>query len=1790
MSGSFPGLRGGLCVLLVFMMTAQGAPAFPPAPEPAAEAALPRAADDWPQFHYNAARSGATAFPAPAANTTIWSFRTGGPVNESPAVADGVVFVPSADGYLYALNYSTGAQIWKAPGGPYAAPAVAAGIVYAGSEDGSLRAFRALDGTPYFSFQSGSPVRTPVLVFGTSVFFGNDAGNITALDPAGAPLWTNETGQPISRALATDGSNIFACSGSALGAHSMVDGKLSWAAAGAGDLSHPAFHNGRVFAGSDDGWLRAFDALSGAPRWSTNLGGAVAGAPACSGGTLYAGTAAGRVHVLNTGNGSETNFTVGAAVLLSAALASGSLVLGTASGVLRTAADGTEAWRLDVPGGASSSPAVTNARAFIGTAGGNVVAFGFRHTSRITSSTPATASQGTLLSFSGDSPDCTPVAYEWRSDLDGLLSTKPAFSMSTLTLGLHTVSFRIQDSNWTWSAPESVQFEITPSDEWPTFCKDTSRRGFGQGEAPQAGTVVWKTAVGGNVQSSPVVYGGMVFVTSRGGDAPNVLGTLNALDAGTGAVRWTYRDTYGSMDSPPACADGMVFVGDGAGTVIAFDADPSDGVDEGIQDIGGTERDIIWSYKNASVWGSPVVAAGKVIVPFKGSSSVFALDEFTGTPVWKFQLPDPSTANIYSSPAVEGGLVLFGSSNKRLYALDLETGREAWNFTARGGITGSPSVYGGTVFVGSDDTRLYALNLENGTKKWERPTGDEVSSTPAYANGKVFFGSRDTKLYALDAETGEIIWNVRTNGSITSSPAVGGGLVIFSSFDGRVYAINVTTQNEVWRAEPDPGVVQNLRSSPALVNGRVYIGTELGNVVAFGKAPDLDVPSAEIAFSAQSPAVGRNVTVTARIYNRGTLNASADVRMSDGLPGIEIRAGPVTVPMGQYVEFSGDWTVQPGVHAIVVNVTNTTPREVTLQNNQGSRLYTPPPRPGWTMFKGDPARTAGRPDLAAPNNNTLDWSASTAPGAFASPVTAGNRLYQASGSRVFAFDARDGTPLWTYDAGSPIRSTPAVSNILVFGTSDGRVVALNEWDGSLMWTLQTGGDVRSSPLIVSENVFVGSSDGYLYALRLSSYLTGTVLWKAYLGGPVLSSPAYDAGSDTLVVGSHYGAGGGRIFCLRLADGSEAWSFTAPAPVASTPALQGGLALAGCDDGLLYALEMVPDGIDEGLPDPEGSTSDLIWAANLSGLVPGDDVAVRSSPAVEAGLAFVGAGANTLAAVNLTTGQVAWHRALGDPVPGRHVSSPAAAEGRLFVGAGALYALNARTGETVWSYSTGDWFSASPAVSADTRAPFRGVVHAVSEGGGLLAFSTYVKMPPAAAISSPANGQTFRVGEPIFFDGRASRDPDGEIISFNWSLGDGNWSSEPGFTRSYEAAGAYNISLTVRDDKGLEGRASVEIGVRNNSAPRLDGPSVDPVAGDVNTPFRLKVTYFDADNDPARNLSAVADGTFIPMAESDPDDQDTTDGKDFYCETVLPSGIYALRYEATDGVLPAASNVTPEVTVTNRSVFRYQGILEVELFYAGRGGLTFGTPISTHEPYPGRLVSTEILISETDLDRWWWANISYNYSGKKLEGVNTSTYRLYWVNPGGNWTLAENAGIDPARNITFANVTRLGNFTVIGQPPVNRAPVARLGKDITIWEGETATLNGNASYDPDGDVLKYYWDYGEGANRSLVPGDRKAEHKYMKAGRYTVTLVVNDTETNSTPATLTVTVRQRGGEQYVLILVVIIVLVVGILFFLPRGDRKAEDRWKEEDERFRKDMEEGKRPVKKGRKKGGEEEE
>src|SRR5580765_3309183 len=86
-----------------------------------------------------------------------WRFPTQGDVISSPTVSDGVAYVGSNDGGVYALDLNTGAQRWRAEAGsPVASsPAVGGGRVFVSTRDGSIFAFDAATGARRWRVTTG---------------------------------------------------------------------------------------------------------------------------------------------------------------------------------------------------------------------------------------------------------------------------------------------------------------------------------------------------------------------------------------------------------------------------------------------------------------------------------------------------------------------------------------------------------------------------------------------------------------------------------------------------------------------------------------------------------------------------------------------------------------------------------------------------------------------------------------------------------------------------------------------------------------------------------------------------------------------------------------------------------------------------------------------------------------------------------------------------------------------------------------------------------------------------------------------------------------------------------------------------------------------------------------------------------------------------------------------------------------------------------------------------------------------------------------------------------------------------------------------------------------------------------------------------------------------------------------------------------------------------------------------------------------------------------------------------
>jgi outer membrane protein assembly factor BamB len=120
----------------------------------------------------------------------LWSYAATNGVYSAPAVANGVVYASAYDSSVYALNASTGALLWSNAGagnGDNFSPAVANGVVYVGSGEGFVYALNASTGARLWSYIVGSVVGTSPAVADGVIYVGTDDGNMCAFGHAYSP-------------------------------------------------------------------------------------------------------------------------------------------------------------------------------------------------------------------------------------------------------------------------------------------------------------------------------------------------------------------------------------------------------------------------------------------------------------------------------------------------------------------------------------------------------------------------------------------------------------------------------------------------------------------------------------------------------------------------------------------------------------------------------------------------------------------------------------------------------------------------------------------------------------------------------------------------------------------------------------------------------------------------------------------------------------------------------------------------------------------------------------------------------------------------------------------------------------------------------------------------------------------------------------------------------------------------------------------------------------------------------------------------------------------------------------------------------------------------------------------------------------------------------------------------------------------------------------------------------------------------------------------------------------------
>ena len=353
--------------------------------------------------------------------------------------------------------------------------------------------------------------------------------------------------------------------------------------------------------------------------------------------------------------------------------------------------------------------------------------------------------------------DVTTGRAKWKFGTGGPVRSTPAVAAGIVYAGSYDGFFYAVDAasgkeKWKFALPGEKKFEA---------------RGI-HGGLPRAQTVpdFWDLYL-----SSPAVVDGVVYVGS--GD-----GHCYALDAATGQLTWKFA-TGDVVHSSPAVVDGTVYFGSWDTFLYAVDAAT------GQAKWKFKTGDDAENHNQTGIQSSPAVVDGTVYFGCR-DSHLYAVDAATGQEKWKVKI-----TWINASPAVREGRIYFGTSIPAFFvALDAGTGKELYRFDAHVPVFSSPALAGNLALFGSFNGSLYAVDLASGKQVWEFQTEAAKKNAAGCLNpdGSLNFPALFPSRYFEETmfHAGQKLF---TMGAIVSSPVVDGGVVYVSSADGCLYAL-----------------------------------------------------------------------------------------------------------------------------------------------------------------------------------------------------------------------------------------------------------------------------------------------------------------------------------------------------------------------------------------------------------------------------------------------------------------------------------------------------------------------------------------------------------------------------------------------------------------------------------------------------------------------------------------------------------------------------------------------------------------------------------------------------------------------------------------------------------------------------------------------------------------------------------------------------------------------------------------------------------------------------------------
>jgi outer membrane protein assembly factor BamB len=369
-----------------------------------------------------------------------------------------------------------------------------------------------------------------------------------------------------------------------------------------------------------------------------------------------------------------------------------------------------------------------------------------------------------------------------------------------------------------------------------------------------AGDYNWTVKLPGVGHSSPVVWGGRIFVTSA--EPKTAKRFVLCLSSADGRVLWQREypsQTYKQhRDNCYATATPAV---DDAGVIVTWST-PKQVVLLAL-DLEGNEvwrRDLGPFVAQSGSGISPILHEDLVVLANDqddpkldpgekkdppdpaGKSFLIAVDRKSGRTRW--QVERPTSFAGYGTPCVreaEDGRreLIFTSTARGITGVDPQTGRINWelNQELRDRTIGSPVLGAGLVFAGSGVSvagrRCVAVRpgsrAQEATVAYEIKRSVPMVPTPLVKDGRLFLWGDNGIVSCLKAATGELIWRERVEGAFYGSPVWVNDRLYCIAKNGDVVVLAASDKFEVVSRVP---LGESSFATPAVAGGVMYLRTQ----------------------------------------------------------------------------------------------------------------------------------------------------------------------------------------------------------------------------------------------------------------------------------------------------------------------------------------------------------------------------------------------------------------------------------------------------------------------------------------------------------------------------------------------------------------------------------------------------------------------------------------------------------------------------------------------------------------------------------------------------------------------------------------------------------------------------------------------------------------------------------------------------------------------------------------------------------------------------------------------------